>query len=386
MWHNAFVHNNSPFQLLGLILLFIFIGLLGLVGWAAMYPTAKDNLNLNSSFTQLKAPAFLNQPDYLPAPVTMEQVLATDHSWTATLSAEKTTRVLATGDVLLARTVNKRTVTDNNYLWPWEKTAEVLKTADITFINLETPLIKDCPIVLGGFTFCGNQRHVEGLKYGGVDVINLANNHAGNYGHEGVDETLELLLANEFLVSGVGGPTYLEVNDQTFAFLGFNEVDVQPGVTLAEYDIVADQVAEASANADVVIVQFHWGTEYVYQPTTNQQRLAHIAIDNGADVIIGNHPHWFQALEQYQDKFITYSHGNFIFDQMWSPETRQGMVGRYTFYEDKLVDVEFMPVLIEDFGQPRWLEGESKQQLLNTLQTETNKLKATSENPVREPL
>jgi poly-gamma-glutamate capsule biosynthesis protein CapA/YwtB (metallophosphatase superfamily) len=76
----------------------------------------------------------------------------------------------------------------------------------------------------------------------------------------------------------------------------------------------------------------------------------------------------------YNSKFITYSHGNFIFDQMWSRETREGLVGRYIFYENSLVDVEFLPVLIEDFGQPYWLEGEAKQKMLHTLQSETQKL------------
>ncbi len=357
-------------DLLGSILGLLLFLMIGGVGILALRRPADQPVK--RWMAQLNPVSQESEPDYIPQPLSFQTVFETDPSWVATLSAQRVTTLLATGDVLLARTVNSKTVKANDFLWPWQKTASILQTADLTFINLETPLPKDCEVILGGFSFCGDQRHVQGLTYAGVDVINLANNHAGNHGHEGVEETLDLLRSNNFLVSGVDGPVYTQVHGQTFAFLGFNEVDVQPGIALADSELVAQQVAEARAQADVVIVEFHWGIEYTYQPSTNQRRLAHLAIDNGADVIIGNHPHWFQALEQYRGKFITYSHGNFIFDQMWSQETREGIVGRYTFYDDQLINVEFLPVLIEDFGQPRWLEGEDKQRILETLKTATD--------------
>jgi poly-gamma-glutamate capsule biosynthesis protein CapA/YwtB (metallophosphatase superfamily) len=372
------VNNHSPFQLLGWLLLFIFIFLLGSVAIVYYFPSLKPDLSFQKTKSVIRKSFHEIAEPYHPQPVTLNSVFESDHTWTATLSAERTTRILATGDVLLARTVNSRTTKDNDFLWPWRQTADVLTAADLTFINLETPLPKACPVILGGFTFCGDQRHVQGLKFGGVDIINLANNHAGNYGHEGVDETVELLRSHGFLISGFDGPAYIEVKNQTFAFLGYNEVDVQPGIALADSELIAHQVAEAKTNADVVIVQFHWGNEYTYQPSANQQRLAQLAVENGADVIIGNHPHWFEALEMIDGKFITYSHGNFIFDQMWSQETREGVVGRYTFYDNQLVDVEFLPILIEDFGQPGWLEGEAKQRILDRLKTETTKLNSKS--------
>jgi poly-gamma-glutamate synthesis protein (capsule biosynthesis protein) len=222
--------------------------------------------------------------------------------------------------------------------------------------------------------FCGDLRHLAGLQFAGVDVVNLANNHMGNHSQAGVDSTVAALQAAGMATPGINDPTYVDVRGQTWAFLGYNEVDQQVGIQLSEADLVRQQVTEARARADIVIVQFHWGVEYRYHPTAHQRQLARIAIDAGADLIIGNHPHWFQALEMYNGKLITYSHGNFIFDQMWSNETREGLVGKYTFYDDQLIAVEYWPVWIELHGQPRWLEEEAKQRLLEILKQESQKL------------
>lgn len=288
-----------------------------------------------------------------------------------TVPADKAITLIATGDVLTARTVNQKNTQKNDFTWPFHQTADILKSADLTFINLETPLTPECPVITNRMVFCGDEKSVEGLLFAGIDVVNFANNHAGNQGQEGVDNTTSLLRRNNFLVTGVDGPTYAEVKGTKIAFLGYNAVDNQPGVAKAEPGLIKREVATARANADIVVVAFHWGHEYTYRPSALQSDLAHLAIDEGADLIIGHHPHWFQRVEMYKDKLIMYSHGNFVFDQMWSQETREGIVGKYVFYDNQLVDVEFMPVLIEDYGQPRWLEGTEKDRLLEILEKES---------------
>lgn len=105
-----------------------------------------------------------------------------------------------------------------------------------------------------------------------------------------------------------------------------------------------------------MIVSFHWGDEYTAEPNSRQRFLAHLAIDSGTDLIIGNHPHWVQTKEIYQGKLINYALGNFIFDQMWSDETRKGTLGWYVIEKDKgLVKTKYYPVLIENYSQPRFL-------------------------------
>lgn len=215
--------------------------------------------------------------------------------------------------------------------------------------------------------FCGDIRHIEGLKYAGIDIVSLANNHAGNYGEKGIEETVNLLNNAGIRATGISNTEIIDVRGLHFAFLGFHELEhVNDYIPWKEK--IAGEIAEAKKNADVIIVAFHWGWEYTDRPNQRQLELAHLAIDNGADLIIGNHPHWIQPVELYKEKLIIYAHGNFIFDQMWSEKTREGIVGRYTFYDDKLIDAQFFPIYIKDYGQPQFLEGERKEKILEEMQ------------------
>ncbi len=130
---------------------------------------------------------------------------------------------------------------------------------------------------------------------------------------------------------------------------------------------IASDIKSADTTSDIVIVQFHWGNEYTMEITERQRMLAHLAIDSGADLIIGNHPHWVQPVEIYKGKFIAYAHGNFVFDQEWSPETKQGVVGKYTFFDGELVDAEFLPIQIENYGQPHFLTGQPAKEILKRM-------------------
>lgn len=284
--------------------------------------------------------------------------------------------LVVTGDVLLARHVNVLMEQKNDFSWPFHNVAELLKTADISFINLETPLTKDCRSRSDGMIFCGSTKAITGLQYAGIDVVNLANNHASNQGPEGVSETIEALQEVGIAVTGAtnNNAVYTTVSGIKFAFLGFNEVNNQAGVTTAYPETIKQEVTQARMEADVVVVQFHWGNEYTYSPSAHQRELARLAVDSGADLIVGNHPHWFQPYEFYKDTMIMYSHGNLIFDQMWSRETRIGVIGHYQFSDKKLVGVTFIPTRIDEFGQPVILEGNEAEEVLNKLQSESRKL------------
>ncbi|NMC36346.1 CapA family protein [Candidatus Beckwithbacteria bacterium] len=315
----------------------------------------KPNFTINPTPTQIL---------YSPQVPSINQILNDNHDWTATLSAQKLRTLIVTGDVIPARSVNTQTLKANDFTWAFAKTADFLKTADVTFINLETPLIPNCQLTDEGMHFCGDQRHIQGLTFAGVDVANLANNHTGNYGLDGLEQTEALL--NQAGIETTGFEDNLAIKNVRgirFAFLGYNEVpDSGSDISLAEPQKIRKEITQTKTKADVIIVTFHWGTEYTTQITDNQRQLAHLAIDNGADLIIGNHPHWVQPLEIYKGKLITYAHGNFIFDQMWSQETREGVVGKYTFYDDKLIDAQFFPVQIDDYGQPHFVTNQNQKQ------------------------
>jgi len=274
------------------------------------------------------------------------------------LAQAKTINLIATGDVIPARSVNSTMVRKNDFTYPFLKTASLLKKADVVLINMEAPLVENCPVTDEGMVFCGDQKFIKGLKYGNVSVVNLANNHSGNYGNDGLDSTVKLLKQNGFKISGLGKPAFLKKNSIKLAFLGFNDIEKNPElkIALAEPKTISKQIKQAKKQADFVIVSFHWGDEYTAQPNKRQQFLAHLAIDSGADLIIGNHPHWVQTKEKYKGKLINYALGNFIFDQMWSDETRKGTLGWYVINKNKgLVKTKSYPVLIENYSQPRFL-------------------------------
>lgn len=158
-------------------------------------------------------------------------------------------------------------------------------------------------------------------------------------------------------------------------FLVTHDIDHQEaGISWAQEDLINAQVRDAKQKADIVVVAFHWGVEYTSQPTKRQRQLAHLAIDSGADLVIGNHSHFLQPVEVHQGKHIIYAHGNLIFDQMWSEKTRIGVIGKYIFYDNNLVDIEFIPIKIYDYGQPRLVLGKEKRKILAEMRSESERL------------
>lgn len=350
------------------LLLFLFVGGMG---WQLGKAKRPSPVSLTVSIPIVVTPTPTTPP---MDPVSLESVFRSDLTNVRALPQEKTVTLIATGDVIPARSVNYKMVTGYGFTWPFEKTAATLRSADLTVINLETPLLRSCPITVEGMLFCGDAKAVEGLVYAGVDVATLGNNHVGNHFEAGVEETKQHLLAAG-ITPVATGISYKEVKDTRFAFLSYNDIGApEAGVPWADEERIQSDILEARNNADVVIVSYHWGVEYVTQPNDRQRRLAHLSVDAGADVVLGNHPHWIQPVEIYKRKFIMYAHGNFVFDQEWSEETKRGVVGRYVFYDKKLVGVEYMPVRIVDYGQPYFLEGQEKQSVLDSLRTASTEL------------
>ncbi|TMF86271.1 MAG: CapA family protein [Chloroflexi bacterium] len=291
--------------------------------------------------------------------------------------------LIATGDIITARMTNIEQIS-HGFTWAFAPTADYVKNADITYVNLETPLFAGCKPSSEGLQFCGDARNVQGLQAIGSKVANLANNHLGNYGPAGTQATVDLLEKNGIKTSGLGPPAILEVRGLRFAFVGFNGV----GVAIDRQAMVAG-IQYARAQADVVVVQFHWGKEYERQPMPdpgvptpdNPVEIGHLAVDSGADIVIGNHPHWYQGIEIYKNKLITYAHGNYVFDQMWSEETREGVIGTYTFYDKHLVAASWKPLRIYQYGQAQWMNDADSARVLATMEGASKTLAARLGEP-----
>lgn len=294
--------------------------------------------------------------------------------------------LIATGDILLARYVELRMRQLNDYTYPFHKIADFLKSADITFGNLETPLLPGKNVPKDSMTFRGDLKGVQGLLFAGYDVLSIANNHTMNYQIPGLTSTLQTLKEAGILASGGGKnqdvaytPAIVEAKGKKIAFYSYVDSSIPPGFHgeakdgkpgIARMDIAAvkNDVKNALENlgADFTVVSMHAGKEYKWEPTKFQKDFAHAACDAGASVVIGHHPHWMQPVEYYGNCIIFYSLGNFVFDQMWSEETQLGLVAKVSFNEDEKPTAEIFPVRIVK-GQPQLMEGAEKEAILKKL-------------------
>ena len=232
----------------------------------------------------------------------------------------------AVGDLMLARDVVVL-MRERGVLYPFARVLPLFDGADVLVGNLEGTLADRGEPLEKRYTFRAPPGLAEGLALAGFDAVNLANNHAYDFGAVGLADTLDALDAAGVARFGAGwdraaalAPAFIDVKGETIALLGFDDIfgartagEGIAGVAAASDEVVA-AVAAAAAGADYVVVSFHWGTEYASTPTARQRELAHAAIDAGADVVLGHHPHVLQPWERYGDGLIVYSLGNFVFD------------------------------------------------------------------------
>ena len=214
-----------------------------------------------------------------------------------------------------------------------------IKTYDIAFLNLEGPISEQGKNVGSKYSFRFEPRVAQALSGAGFDIVSSANNHMGDWTVTAFKDTLTHLTENNIKFTGAGKtkldaetPAIFDIRGTKIGFLGFTDVgpnwleakETTPGILLASDPRFSEIISSAKSQVDFLVVSFHWGDEYV-EHSARQTTLAHNAVDNGADAIIGHHPHVEQATEWYKEKFIAYSLGNFVFDQYFSPETMKGL-------------------------------------------------------------
>lgn len=291
--------------------------------------------------------------------------------------------MIAVGDIMLSRAVAKR-MRQYGYDYPFANTTEFLRSADITFGNLETSITPGPEVQPFEMSFRADPESAVALRDAGFDVLSLANNHTPNFGEIGLQDTMSYLDDAGIVHVGAGTdiqahqPKFVTVNGIRFAFLAYNDNDVVPAsyeagetrLGTAFMDIARMQraVLEAKHFADIVIVSMHSGTEYELFPNDSQTAFARAAVDAGAEIVIGHHPHVVQTKEEYKGKYIFYSLGNFVFDQMWSQETRDGLALKIVFTQEGVSAITYHPTEIHDYAQPRLLEpGEHAEGIVQRL-------------------
>ena len=248
---------------------------------------------------------------------------------------------------------------------------KLIKGADIALANFENPAPNRFTWHHSGTIFSADQTLIDGLTNAGIDVVGTANNHIRDQGGAGLLQTLKNLHKRGLKTAGSGKnlaaarkPAMFDVHGVKVAILAYDAIAASYHATATKVGsapmtakVVIADVKKAKANgADVVIVFPHWGTEYHAKPNPGQRVLAHQILDAGADMIIGNHPHWTQAMEVYKGKPIWYALGNLVFDQTWSEETMEGMTVELTFAGPKLAQVRIRPHILLDKSQANFLD------------------------------
>lgn len=292
--------------------------------------------------------------------------------------------LIAVGDISFSRSVERIVKKENNYFYPFLKVSDFLKTGDIVFGNLETPITPGRETQTGEMIFRSNPQSAQALKQAGFNILSLANNHTPNFGEKGLLDTFNYLSNQEIKYVGAGknsseaySPVTLEIKGIKFAFLAYTDNSLVPlsyeakenraGIAFLRKEKLIQSITQIEPQVDFIIVSLHAGNEYVFQPNQKQQEFAHLAIEAGADLVLGHHPHVVQTAEKYQGKYIFYSLGNFIFDQMWAEETTQGLAIKIDFSKDKIEKISLFPVVIENFCQPRPANEKEKQKIIKRL-------------------
>lgn len=296
-----------------------------------------------------------------------------------------------TGDFMLARGV-ARAMRENGTLYPVAKVQDHLSRADLTFVNLESPIgVKGTALPGKQIWFRAAPEAMEILKAAGVDGVTVANNHILDYDTENFLETLDGL--KQAGIAYVGGgrniaearkPMVLEAKGVKVAFLGYSQfadlffdwdyprsfaaTEAIPGVPRIQEDWLAEDIRAAKALAPIVAVAFHWGDEFQNYPNAEQQRIARHAIDLGADLVLGYHPHAIQGFELYKGKFIAYSTGNFIMDRQDTDLARESMILDFAVGPDGVKAVNVLPVWIKA-EQPYIMTGAEGDTLLQKMRT-----------------
>ena len=304
-------------------------------------------------------------------------------SATSTVTPIPQVSLAAVGDLMLARTIGERVQAEGPQVI-FAGVQPIFDMADILVGNLECAITERGQPQPKGYTFRAPLDAVHSLQLAGFDLLTLANNHAMDYGAEGLQDTQALLAQAGMAYTGTGSneaearaPVILVKNGLRMAFLGYVDVPVEvrgfdtrawiatpsePGVAWADPGNIATDVAAAKLQSDVVIVMLHSGYEGVVEPNTIQRQAARAAIDAGATLVIGAHPHVLQPVEWYNGGLIAYSLGNFVFDD-FGLELNRTAILFVTLGKDGIQDYNWIPVIIDN-GLPRLASGEDARIIL----------------------
>jgi len=305
---------------------------------------------------------------------------------------EQRTVLIMTGVTALTRaTAHQMAVRGNQF--PGQDIQHWLTSADITHISNEVPFASNCPSPdpnQQNLIFCSSPDRIDLLSYVGADIIELSGNHMLDYGIEAMNLTLKMYEDRGWLTYAGGWdledartPAKITHNGNKLGFLGCNPVgppnawasSSQPGSTpCGDYEWMESEIQQLQSEGYLPIVTLQYAEDYTAYPGPQMvkdfQRLA----DFGAIVVNGSQAHTPKIMTFYEDSFLHYGLGNLFFDQMhvyYSDTlmygTREEFIDRLVFYDGKLISIELLTAMLEDYARPRPMTESERESLLSRI-------------------
>jgi poly-gamma-glutamate synthesis protein (capsule biosynthesis protein) len=337
-----------------------------------------------------------NDFDLAPYPLKAEFVLRTLDREPATLSLalpdsnrdpSRLTTIILTGVTALVR-ATAYTMETKGVTYPGRDIRDFMRAADISHISNEIPFFTGCDFPNPNrrkLVFCSDPKYIELLKDVGADVVELTGNHFADYGPGAMLETLDIYYQNNIPYYGGGAdlddalkPLLLNHNGNLIAFIGCNPVDLgkppvatetKPGAAPCSHNFLVNTIEDLDELGYVVIATFQHQEYYSADARPGQLEDFHRVADAGATIVSGSQAHYAQMMEFYDDSFIHYGLGNLFFDQMgdipYYPGIRREFIDRYTIYNGKLIGVELLTMMLEDYSRPRPMTPDERASFLN---------------------
>jgi len=295
----------------------------------------------------------------------------------------KLTTVIMTGVTALVR-ATAVTMEIKGSTYPGERIRALMREADITHVSNEIPFFTGCTYPKSdqvALVFCSDPKYMELLTDIGADVIELTGNHFADRGSAGMRETIAIYQEKGLPYFGGGldlkdslEPALFEVNGNRIAFIGCNKPDVgrfptatdfHPGAAPCNFPELTRRINALKAQGYVVISTFQWNESYDSRPSPQQMDDFRLMADSGASIVSGSQAHYAQMMEFHNNTFIHYGLGNLFFDQMgdqdWMPRgIRREFFDRYVIYDGKLISVELITAMLEDYARPRLMTEQER--------------------------
>ncbi len=312
---------------------------------------------------------------------------------TSTEKPKEILKINAVGDILLGRGVGMRLKQQNkSFNFAFEKVADILKSGDVVFANLEEPVTSSNHSLIGvkeggKYILKNDVESFEALKYAGFNIFSMANNHIMDFYEKGLLDTIDILDKNNIPHAGsgrnleearslaviekkglkIGVLSYTDMANIVYKGspqISFAAEANKSGVAPRKFEYIKEDIEKSRDKVDILIISLHWGVEESFNILQEQRDFAYELLDLGADMILGHHPHQFQGIEMHNGKPIVYSMGNFIFDQN-DPENQETFILNFDYEDNKLIKVEAVPVRTIGKIQVVPVKGNEAEELLN---------------------